>query len=654
MKTGLLIPSYCPDQRLISLVKSVKSVSDFAICVVDDGSGKEYASIFDAVKKVGCLVVQYDKNRGKGFALKTGMKALMENFPALETIVTADSDGQHRPKDMIQVALASKKHSDCLVLGVRDFTGENVPPKSRWGNRFSSLYFRLTTKVRCPDTQTGLRGIPSALFPLALEVEGDRYDYEMNFLTTAVKKGTPLHYSKITTVYENNNSGSHFRAVKDACLIYKTPLKFIAVSLLSALIDLSIFTVLTAILSHTLVWRILIATLVARCTSGILNFSLNRHWSFQSGGGKRKEVFRYGVVFFSQMGASWLFVTLLSLLPLPLVAVKIIVDSILFVPSYYLQSNWVFLTPKKGGSKEDMKGFLKRPYRFGICYGVILLLFASFVLLDTFVIPKTGTMASEDTNSSISSQNTVEKSDNVSTTSTSYEDDNITITLTTVREYDTDIYIADVQISDISLLKTAFAQGTYGRNIKETTSETAEDNDAILAINGDYYGFRDDGYVLRNGTLYRDTSNGNEDLAILSDGTFEIIDENTVSASSLTEDDVLQTFSFGPALINNSEVVVGENTEVAKSMNSNPRTAIGMISPLHYIFVVSDGRTEESQGLTLYQLADVLKDQGCSVAYNLDGGGSSTLYFNGEVVNTTTNGRSNSEREVSDIVYVGY
>ena len=217
--------------------------------------------------------------------------------------------------------------------------------------------------------------------------------------------------------------------------------------------------------------------------------------------------------------------------------------------------------------------------------------------------------------------------------------------------------MADVQVSSPEYLKTALAQGVYGRNVKEDTSEMAENNNAVLAINGDYYGAREAGYVIKNGTLYRNTSAGRDDLVIYSDGSWKIVNEDEVSAEELLQDGAVQTMSFGPALVQSGSISVGENEEVKQSMSSNPRTAIGIIDDCHYVFVVSDGRTDESAGLSLYQLAEVMKDLGCKTAYNLDGGGSSTMYFNGQIVNNPTGGRAGhgegSERSVSDIVYIG-
>lgn len=183
----------------------------------------------------------------------------------------------------------------------------------------------------------------------------------------------------------------------------------------------------------------------------------------------------------------------------------------------------------------------------------------------------------------------------------------------------------------------------------------AQNNNAIFAINGDYYGFRDYGYVIRNGVLYRETANEDNDaLVIDNDGNFSIVNESEVTANELLNEGAWQVLSFGPALIEEGEVVVGKNDEVSQAKTINPRTAIGQVDELHYIVIVADGRTSESEGLSLYELAQVMKEYNCTTAYNLDGGGSSTMYFNGEVINNPTSGGSIGERSVSDIVYIGY
>ena len=304
-----------------------------------------------------------------------------------------------------------------------------------------------------------------------------------------------------------------------------------------------------------------------------------------------------------------------------------------------------------------------KKYLWGILYGLFLTVFTAYVLLDTFLITRVYTTVPSDDESI---NYVVENDEDSSTleegnsspmiTASSYTDDNITITINEYRENDTTVYVADVKLSSAEYLKTAFAKSAYGKNVTEKTSEIADDNNAILAINGDYYGAQEKGYVLRNGVLYRSTSDGEqEDLVIYTDGSFEIIQEKNISAASLLDNGAEQILSFGPALVLNGQIAVTEDEEVGKAMTDNPRTAIGIIDNLHYVLVVSDGRTDESDGLTLYELSEFMMSIGAETAYNLDGGGSSTMVFNGEIINNpTTNGNKIKERSVSDIVYIGY
>ena len=296
---------------------------------------------------------------------------------------------------------------------------------------------------------------------------------------------------------------------------------------------------------------------------------------------------------------------------------------------------------------------LKKFYAYASLLGLLLTASFSYSMLKTFVLSESITTVKANTTSSSTSTTAT----NVNTSDTSYSDDNISITLTEKTVSNTQVYIADITVSSAEYLKTALAQNTYGTNVTAKTSVTAANNNAILAINGDYYGANSTGYVIRNGVVYRDTvreDSSNGDLAIYKDGSFKIIYEDEISAEQLVKDGVVNLLAFGPSLVENGEIVVNTNSEVGQSMASNPRTAIGIIDENHYIIVVSDGRTSESQGLSLYELAEVMKSYGVKTAYNLDGGGSSTLYFNGQVINKPTTNGNISERAVSDIVYIGY
>ena len=268
-----------------------------------------------------------------------------------------------------------------------------------------------------------------------------------------------------------------------------------------------------------------------------------------------------------------------------------------------------------------------------------------------------------------------------------YSDSDIYIDITTHRDSadTTTYYVADIRIKNLGYYRTALAKDLFGQNAAtERTSDLCNRKKGILAINGDTYGSQPDGYVIRNGNLtpgqYRSSkrlekrtnTNKAEDLIIKKDGTFEIIDENVTSFEEVVAKNPLHVFSFGPALVNKNVVTAQEKEEVgtALSGNKNQRCAIGIIAPGHYCFVVSDGRTKESHGLSLLSLAEIMRDLHCETAYNLDGGGSATMYLEdgtgnatglGHLVNyphqnysgnLTSNPRM-EQREVSDIVYIG-
>ena len=354
---------------------------------------------------------------------------------------------------------------------------------------------------------------------------------------------------------------------------------------------------------------------------------------------------------------------------------------------------------------------LKKPFVFSILYSVFLILLSLVILLDVFVIPneikpnndgnvvsadiqftfggediptedthfdecettepiQTSDCVPESTIDEITEEeikDTITETEPIDTESdislpvisdTEYRDENIRITLNTIRVHDTQVYVADIRLSSAEYFKTAIAKNKFGTNINDKTSTIAKENGAILAINGDYYGANKKGYVIKNGIMYRDSVRSDyeyDDLCFMFDGSFQIFNEKDISAKQLLNMGVYQLFGFGPVLVNESTVCVSAGDEVGQAMASNPRTALGIVDELHYVFVVSDGRTKESKGLSLVQLAELMKDHGCTTAYNLDGGGSSTMYFNGRVVNKPVNrGSQISERWVSDIVYIGY
>ncbi len=295
-----------------------------------------------------------------------------------------------------------------------------------------------------------------------------------------------------------------------------------------------------------------------------------------------------------------------------------------------------------------------------IIYTVILLGFTTYLALDTFVIPSAGVPVGG--GSSIHNSQTPMPTGGIATTPVaavtpiitddSYEDDNITITLSTIREYDSNIFVADIRLKSEEYIHSAFANNMYGKNITDYVGNMAKEHNAILAINADYYGAREEGFVIREGVLYRDKakSNSQEAVVIYEDGNIDIVKEGSVSAADLLSQGAYNVFSFGPGLIKNGEILVSD-----RSTTKHNRTAIGMYDRLHYIFLVVDGRTDVSEGMSYYELASFGKKLGLNLMYNLDGGGSSVMYFNGKRINNpTSSGSTIKERKVSDIVYIGY
>lgn len=334
------------------------------------------------------------------------------------------------------------------------------------------------------------------------------------------------------------------------------------------------------------------------------------------------------------------------------------------VPPYLLTI--ICLDKATGETKEGVFTLKKRKLIVTISIVITSVALILYLLADRYLIEhvevENALVSSETTNSTTTSSETT------TTVDETYEADDLSYTSDTksieiekvVTGSGSDqvvYYVADVQLTDSSSLKSAFANNQFGNNIVQVTSEIASNNNAIFAINGDYYGFREDGITIRNGQIFRDNP-ARTGLAFYEDGSMKIYEETETSAEELIAEGVTQTFSFGPALVKNSvaiedfgDVSIDKNFGNRSIEDSNPRTGVGIISENHYVFVIVDGRSEGySKGLTLGEFAQVFEDLGATEAYNLDGGGSSTMYFMGEVVNNPRG--TGEERGVSDIIYI--
>lgn len=343
MNQTIIIPAYRPSSPIVQLTRDLRELGFGRILIVDDGSGPQYKQVFDQASQAGAVVVKHEVNHGKGAALRTGITFAREYWPESRCFVTADADGQHLPADIAHVATESALHPTALVLGCRNFDEPDVPARSRLGNRIASRVFQLDTGVRIADTQTGLRALPLRLCDAALACAGDHYDWEMNVLTSLTHAGCDLWVVPISTVYLNRNEASHFHPIADSARIMAPMLRFAGASLASAAVDLGVFALLGLLLGLQGAMAIFGASVVARLVSGVVNFALNRSWSFSATQGRAGTQFaRYVTLFVAQMLVSSLLVTLLVQLGAPAVAAKVVVDGSLFFVSYRIQRSWVF------------------------------------------------------------------------------------------------------------------------------------------------------------------------------------------------------------------------------------------------------------------------------------------------------------------------
>ena len=329
-----LIPAYEPDEKMLALLPQL-TAAGLAVVVVDDGSGPDYAPLFEAAKAYG-TVLTHPENRGKGAALKTGYRWLLEQDGDPFTVVAVDADGQHRLPDVLRLCEEAEKTPDTLVLGGRAFQGK-VPLRSRMGNAITRFVFTLSTGLRVHDTQTGLRACGRALLPFLLSVEGDRYEYEMNVLLRCSRDKVPLREVPIETVYIDGNASSHFNALRDSARIYREILKFSLSSLAAFIVDYLLFALLCLFLRE---WT---ANILARLCSATVNFTINRKLVFRSDKPLLRSALEYALLAAAILAGNTLVLTLLvERAGMPELLAKLIVELLFFLLSWTVQRCLIF------------------------------------------------------------------------------------------------------------------------------------------------------------------------------------------------------------------------------------------------------------------------------------------------------------------------
>ena len=342
----VLIPAYQPDARLPRLILELhRADPSTKIVVVDDGSGQKFSDIFEASATAGAHVISYENNRGKGYALREGFTWIRDVAgDSPECVVTADADGQHTLNDIFRVG---RRCTDTgkSVLGVREFVG-HVPARSRIGNTATSALFWLATGWKLKDTQTGLRAFPVALLPALLEVQGDRYEYELRVLLHLAKFRHPVTQIPIETIYEAGNPTSHFRPLQDSARIWAPLLKFAASSGVATIIDYVLVLVLNA-----LTGALFFPVVAARMVSASVNFAMNRRVFEATGVPLRRSALRYAALAVAVIAGSYTILAVLTGIGMPLWIAKIIADTTMYLVSYSAQSRYVFAPAQEQSAK---------------------------------------------------------------------------------------------------------------------------------------------------------------------------------------------------------------------------------------------------------------------------------------------------------------
>jgi len=350
IKAIIVIPSLEPGDRLLQLLEKLhESLNEQSnsnihakILILNDGSSPEYDTLFEQAKvRYDCILLKHAINLGKGRALKTAFNYYLNEFPDYNGIVTADSDGQHSAADIIK-CINELSGTGSLILGCRDFNAKGIPKKNRIGNKLTRAIFSFLCGVKISDTQTGLRAIHTELIKEMITVPGERFEYEMNMLVECGNKKIPIKEVPIETIYLDNNASSHFNPVLDSIRIYKTFIKYILSAISSFLLDIAVFAVIVFATKEFSVQYILISTVIARVISSFYNYMVNRNIVFS--GNKRRNTFvKYYILAAFIMLSSGFFTTLLhDFTILNEVPSKILVDTVLFLLSYYVQKKWIF------------------------------------------------------------------------------------------------------------------------------------------------------------------------------------------------------------------------------------------------------------------------------------------------------------------------
>jgi len=341
-KPVLLIPARKPGAELAPLVQKLSASGAFeGIVLVDDGGGPEYRELFRSLARIdGVTVLTHVVNLGKGAALKTGLNHAAYCFPESAGVITADADGQHCAEDILKVAAELIATPHDLILGARVFD-MNVPLRSRFGNALTRWVMRLVTGQKLGDTQSGLRGIPVDFIPSLLKLHANGYDFELDMLVTCKETGRHVRGVPISTIYIDNNRSSHFSPLRDSMRIYFVFIRFLAVSIATAVIDNVVF------IASLHFWpNVLLCQAIGRLVAGTFQFTAAKRRVFHSRARVASALPKFWMLLaFSGVLSYLLIQSFLRYTPLQVIPAKLTAETVLFFISFVVQRDFVFAQP---------------------------------------------------------------------------------------------------------------------------------------------------------------------------------------------------------------------------------------------------------------------------------------------------------------------
>ena len=684
-KVYIVIPSLDPDEKLQKTVEGLREVGFDRFLLVDDGSNKKNRKFFPPEEE-GLTLLRLSQNRGKGAALKTAFRHLIHNCDDVAGVITVDGDGQHLPKDVLACKEELLSNEDTVILGCRDFSLPDVPARSRFGNKSTSLVFKLLCGINISDTQTGLRAFPASMLPLLIKIEGSRFEYETNMLLKFGQKGIKWKEVKIDTVYIEENKTSHFHPIKDSIRIYKFVLSYFISSIVSFVTDIAAFYILCRLLSSLLLgFTEAASTALARVISSFVNYSINRKKVFKSEAKAKDTLLKYYALAVPQMLISAGLVTMLSALLSTgaggSTLIKIVVDTVLFFLSYRIQRSWVFSDkktekkPKKHAEEKKEKltagKIVKRSLlSVGTAIGMVLVTVISACIVicygpseslrDMLVISAKQASATKWVPGLFLSKETV---DNIMENSQKLNTDSIDSSdYTEVADQDEWedaidgmklIFIREPKYKAYLLLVKDPARVTVGvssENFKSATEgkrifDMVAKYNAVAAINGGE--FLDAGGVGNGARPMGLTYSGGK--MVWSDGlkrTFIGFDKNNrlICRESMTQKEAEALGIRDAVSFQNGNVLITQKGDKIDlhygdlNTGTAQRTAIGQRADGTVIMLVTDGRCADSIGASRNDVIDIMSKYGAVNAGMLDGGSSAMLYyrdyFNKYTVNT--------------------